>query len=141
MNKKNILRLMAVALFGVALLVGISDISNAYPRSGGRADIVAQDDGDTIVPYVATVGTTTAVAVYTKQSGRTDRKFVICNGQAFNLYVGTFSALSASSNATLVPDNSCIEIGSPPKSLWGIYESGAGAADQVNGYKQYDSRD
>lgn len=141
MRNKITTRLVAVALFGVALLVGFSSLSYAYPGKGGRAERVAVDQGDTMVPFALSVGTTTAVAVYTKQTGRVDRKLVVCNGQAFNLYVGTHSALSASSNATLVPDNSCETFISPALSLWAIYESGAGAADQVNGYKQYDSRD
>lgn len=138
---KALLRFAAVALFGAAVITGFTNESKAYPGTGGRADRVTVDYGDTMEPFVATVGTITAVALYTKQAGRVDRKFVVCNGQAFNLYIGTHSALSASHSATLVPDNSCETIDTPALSLWGIYESGAGAADQVNGYKQYDSRD
>lgn len=140
-KNKMLVRFMAVALFGAALLIGINQSAKAYPGTGGRADRVTVDYGDTMEPFVATVGTTTAVALYTKQAGRVDRKLVVCNGQAFNLYIGTSSALSASGAGTLVPDNSCETFDTPTQSLWGIYESGAGAADQVNGYKQYDSRD
>lgn len=136
-----ILRSLAVVLFGAVVIAGFNQDVNAYPGSGGRADRVTIDQGDTMTPFVVTVGTITAVQVYQKQAGRVDRKLVVCNGQAFNLFIGTSSATSATGAATLVPDNSCETFLTPAGSLWAIHEAAAGAADQVNGYKQLDSRD
>lgn len=140
-NKLKVLRFIAVALFGAAILTGFSINVDAYPGRGGRANRVTVDQGDTMTPYVLTIGTETAVQVYQKQAGRVDRKLVVCNGQAFNLIVGTSSTLSATGAGTLIPDNSCETFLTPARSLWAIYESAAGDADQVNGYKQHDSRD
>ena len=140
-STKLILQFMAVALFGATILTGFSMDVDARPGRGSKADRVTVDQGDTMTPYVLTIGTITAVQVYQKQAGRVDRELVVCNGQAFNLFVGTSSTLIATGVGTMVPDNSCETYITPTQSLWAIYESGAGAADQVNGYKQFDSRD
>ncbi len=140
-NKMTLLRFVAVALLGATLLIGISKSVDAYPGRGGKAQRVTVDHGDTMTPFVATVGTTTAVQIYQKQAGRVDRKLVVCNGQAFNLFIGTSSTIAETSANAMVPDNSCETFLTPARSLWAIYENAAGAADQVNGYKQLDSRD
>lgn len=142
MKKKMLItRLVGMALLSVLILTGLSLNVDAYPGKGGRAQRVTVDHGDSMTPFALSIGTITAVQVYQKQAGRVDRKLVVCNGQAFNLFIGTFSALSETSNATMVPDNSCETFLTPALSLWAIHETAAGAADQVNGYKQLDSRD
>ena len=141
MKSKSKIQFLIVAFLAVAFLMGVSQDVDAYPGKGGRAERVTIDQGDTMTPFVLTIGTITAVQVYQKQAGRVDRKLVVCNGQAFNLFVGTHSALIATGNAAMVADNSCETFLTPALSLWAIYESAAGAADQVNGYKQLDSRD
>lgn len=135
---------MAAAALTLIALVGLFAVpAAAQPKEGsGYSMPVFSETGNTFAPFYVSVGTITAAQVYTKPAGRVDRVFKICNTEAFDLFVATFSAANATTSPGVsVPQNGCLEINSPSKSLWAIYESAAGAADRVTGYVQYDSRD
>ena len=150
MKKLNIFA-MALAF---AAVVGFVSLSSAYPRSaGGRAQSVTEEAGDTMTPYNTSIGTTTAVAVYTKTSNFVDRVWRICNDQAdtYRLLVSTSSSINGLATTqdvrTLfhVAPNTCDQMVAPSQTLYAVFKAtsttGTLSTGRAYGFKRYDSRD
>jgi hypothetical protein len=150
--KLNTRRFLIAALtFGCLLAISIP--SSAYQRKGGgTATTTTEDAGNTLTPFNVSIDTTTAVAVYTKTSGRVDRIFRICNDQTATYSILLSTASNVTGTATqstlahdVVKPNECNTMIAPSQTMYGVFKSssdtGAFTGGRAYGYKRYDSKD
>jgi hypothetical protein len=146
---KNVLALAVLLAFVAAGSFKVQ----AYQRApGGQSTSITTDNGNTIVPFNVAIGTTTPVKVYSKTSGRVDRKFRICNDQdsTYRLLLSTTSAFNGSATQSSytfdsVAANDCNELLTPTQDWYAVFRSssatGTFTGGRAYGFKQYDSKD
>lgn len=153
--KKLAQHLLVFAALAAALISfgGPLNPAFAYQRDGsGKATTTTEDQGNTLTPFNTSIGTTTAVAVYTKTGNRIDREFRICNDQSatYLLLLSTSSSVTGTATqSTLahfaVQPATCVDMVAPPQTLYGVFRSsattGTFTGGRAFGWKRYDSRD
>lgn len=153
---KSLMKKMSRLVLAFALVltsVGSMSLVSAYPRAaGGTAQTVTEDAGNTLTPFNTSIGTTTAVAVYTKTGNRVDRVFRICNDQTatYSIVLSTSSSVTGVATTStiahdLVPPQACNEYVAPSQTMYGVFRSsattGTFTGGRAFGFKRHDSRD
>lgn len=111
----------------LAALFAAPVLCYAWPRLGATAAPVFQNAGTQLVPSSVNVSTGSATSLYSFSTRH--REITVQNqSTTFLLYVGTSSAVSAAAGSPrlFVPPLGTMTIRSTV-SLWGVYESAAGA--------------
>ena len=133
-------------IIALLLIGGISSPSFAWPRRTFGAHIVSQNAGDRAEGVSITVGTTTPVLVYTSTAKH--REVLLINqSTSYFLYIGTHSAVSASSGPRAVIPKATTErpgsfLTNATANIYAIYESSAGGALlEVLGWIEFDKGD
>lgn len=115
--------------------------AEAFRRNGERSTPVFVDQGDSPQYFSVNVGTTTAAQIFVKANFNYVRTVEVCNVVNNDLFIGTFTAVNATTSPrTYVPRRLCVDI-PPTTDLYAIYESAAGASTNVCGAVKKDSND
>lgn len=129
---KKFLRIISLFVFSLAVL---PKISHALVSDSIRSMANTNDRGDSGSYFSVSVGTTSAVVIYstTTVSLSGTRSLEICNSEAFDLFIGTFSAVNATTSPReYIPQNWCQSVPFGFQ-LWAIFESAAGVAKAATG--------
>jgi hypothetical protein len=154
---KLAIKTILLSLFGGLIVLGLVMVAKAEPHWNYQTTMSAQDDGDSMRMFTASVGTTTPVLVYystqTAAPQRSayaspDRILTIENIQLYNLFCSTTNTVSATSGnrfeifGTTYPCSLPFQTYAAPANVWCIFETAAGSGTkEVLGWVGYDSQD
>jgi len=137
-----------IGLIGVMILVGMMVQSgDCWQRKWKRTLPIYEDMGDTSYMFIVSVSTgvtnSYAVLLAATYSGYNIRKAVICNSEAYDLFLSTGTPVKSftTDTMTLVPQNTCLEVPYGVQNYYGLYESAAGGPKKVHGMVTKDSRE
>lgn len=129
---------MIKKIISIVVILLVAKLAFAWPRLGQGATPVFQNSGTYAKGVSVILSSTTATVIYTRDDN--DREILLQNNGAYAVYIGTFSALTATSGPRIKLLPTFNYMTNNTATLYGIVEVN-GADSEIIGIIEYDAKD